>query len=234
MAITFDSASSATPTGGNVNISWNHTVGVGTNSALVVGVANAGTLSSSMACTYNSVSMTSLASKNDGASASSSQMFILKNPTVGTNSVSCTGTSGDYVGQSQSWFGVNQTTPNRTAFTANDGGSGTVSPASVVVSNAISGDVVIDSATAFSVVITVGAGQASQYYVHNPAGNFFDYGSSSISATGSTTMQWTYTGTKFWSEIGFALIPATSIPVDEDYWQNFVPPAPADSIISIF
>lgn len=234
MAITFDSASSATPTGGNVNISWNHTVGVGTNSALVVGVANAGTNASSVACTYNSVSMTSLASKNDGASASSSQMFILKNPTVGTNLVSCTGSSSDYVGQSQSWFGVNQTTPNRTVFTANDGGGGTVSPLSVVVSNAISGDVVIDSATAFSAVITVGAGQASQYYVHNPAGNFFDYGSSSISATGSTTMQWTYTGTKFWSEIGFALIPAsTSFSPDEDYWSAPAP-APADSIISIF
>jgi hypothetical protein len=81
----------------------------------------------------------------------------------------------------------------------------------VVVSNALSGDVVIDSVAEHANTITVGSGQndtTQGYYAHNPNGDSLDVGSSSISATGSTTMTWTFTGTgKFWCSAGFALIP---------------------------
>ena len=208
--ITPDAFANSSVVFSGTTISWSHTVGAGSHSFLYVSLAGAATTGAASAtCTYNSVSMTFLASKIDGGNGDAVAAFKLVNPTTGTNTVSCTwgATISTLIGQSSSWFGVNQVTPNRTPFTANNGGSAALSPTAVVVSNAVANDVVLDTTQVFVNPIAVGSGQTTRFLRNNVGGNNWGFGNSSEGASGSTTMSWTYSGTRFWAAIGVALIP---------------------------
>lgn len=208
--ITFDAVSNATPVVAQTTLSWSHTVGSGTNRVLVVVMGSPGSNKyGTAACTWNtSESMTKITAKTDGAGATNVVAFILKNPTSGSHTISCTSlTSADHIGGATSWAGVNQTTPNRSSFVANDGGSAAASPTSIAVTNAVSGDVVLD-VTMINTTPMAGGGTTVRYQVNNPSGDGVAFGHSSTPASGSTTVQWTYTGTTFWCAIGFALVPA--------------------------
>jgi hypothetical protein len=91
--------------GAGGSITWNHTVGSGTDRYLLVGVAIANP-TDTFTVTYNGVPMTSLGRRN-GALAE--QLFGLANPAVGTNAivVTRTGTSA-YAGGSVSFFNADQ------------------------------------------------------------------------------------------------------------------------------
>lgn len=134
------------------------------------------------------------------------------NPTSGSSiPLTFTFTGGDFVADVFPICGINQTGTVGNSFhagiTSNDGGSGAPSPTSVVVSNALSGEKVIDSVLVSDTTMTVGGSQTQLDKILNPAGDGFSWGTSSQDATGSTTMQWTYTGSQFWAQAGISLIP---------------------------
>ncbi len=208
-SIAFDAHSAGTAGAGNT-ISWTHTVGATANRVLFVSIYTEGS-SAGATCTYNSVSMTLLTSEADGAGATETTAFILAGPATGANTVSCgvTNSGGIIYGQANSYFGVNQSTPNRTAVAANDGGSGS-SSTSVAVSNAQSGDWVVDTLVDYNKSISgPGASQTSRFNSRADSGAVY-CGSSDESASGATTMTWTLSASTYWAEIGVALIPASA------------------------
>jgi hypothetical protein len=147
--------------------------------------------------------MTLSASQADGAGATNTAVLILAGPSSGTHTIACSvsNSGGIFAGQATSWLGVNQATPNRTAV-SNNGSSG--SPASVAVTNAQSGDLVIDTVSTYiNGTLAVGLSQTQRY---NQEQYNIWAGSSSKVATGSTTMQWTGTSWAYWAEIAVALI----------------------------
>lgn len=208
-SITFDSAATQTAAAAT-SISWSHTVGAGSHPVLLVAIyaSNAATWT----CTYNGVSMTQIGSKADSASGEKITLFILVTPPAGTFTVTATIGSGnsDIAGGSISFFGVNQTggvgNSWRTPSQVNDGGS-TSTTISNNVSNALSGDMVVDFAEELSNTMTVGGGQTQGFYIHRPLGNSLDIGCSYEPATGPTTMTWSINIASFWADIGVALIP---------------------------
>jgi hypothetical protein len=208
-SVTFDAASISASIISGTTVSWNHTVGAGTHQVLVVSLQGSGPTGAATAtCTYNSITIPFITSKIDAGNGNAVALFILPAPSVGTFSIACTwgATIAALVGEAESWFGVNQSTPNRTAITSN--GGVVAGPTSVVVSNAVSGDMVIDVMTVNATAgIAVTGSQTQRNLRTNVGGNNFSAGSSSLPASGSTTMGWTYTGSHPWAEIGVALIP---------------------------
>lgn len=211
--ITFDAASISASIGSGTTVAWNHTVGVSSHPVLVVALLGSAIAGAATAtCTFNSVSMTLLASPHDGTNANAIALFILVAPSVGTFSISCVwGASiGGLVGQAESYFGVNQSTPNRTPI-INTPASGTNSPTYLLVNNAVSGDMVVDAVTVNlngTMAVTAGA-QTQRNERNNVSGNNFSAGSSSAPAAGSTIMAWTFSGglPRAWAAVGMALIP---------------------------
>lgn len=113
-------------------ITWNHTVGVGTNNYLCVGVAlNADvTAPTATAVTYGGVTMTKVTSVTEDGTTDHMEVSVwfLKNPTGGTNQVSVTftgGTSPHGAGGSSSYFGVSQRVS--ASYGNAGGGNGTTS-----------------------------------------------------------------------------------------------------------
>jgi hypothetical protein len=201
--ITYDASSQGSVTGGN-SISWTHVTGAGPHRALYISLYAQASLAAAT-CTYNGVTTTFLLDQVDGISLFHTAAFILPNPASGSNTVSCSVSSsgGFLIGQATSWTGVNQTIPNRTAIGAN---TPTGSTTNIVVSNAVSGDMVVDTVVVYSAsVITPGGTQTQRFEQTNVASNSTTIGSSSKSAAGSTTMQWAGTFS-YWAEIGVALI----------------------------
>jgi len=113
-------------------ITWNHTIGVGTNTFLAVGVSLNGTVSAPTATgvTYGGVSMTKMCFQvEDGATDHmEASIWFLKKPLGGTNQVSVTftgGTSPHGAGGSSSYFGCLQLV--NTAYGSAGGSTGTAS-----------------------------------------------------------------------------------------------------------
>ena len=164
--IQFDANSSAVEAI-DTSLAWSHTIGVGNNRILVVGV----TIRPSYyvtGVTYGGFSLTKLADVSLDTYARG-EMWFLVNPPTGTNDVSIS-VSGDtpIIGGATSWNGVNQASPFGTVF--NNTGSGSFCPLipsscpTVTVSSA-SGEVVIDvlSIDENNVVVTEGAGQTLRW-----------------------------------------------------------------------
>lgn len=206
-SITFDVASAITTAAASTSISWSHTVGASAHPVLIVLLEGG----SGGACTFNSVSMTSLGRQVDGAGASNLQVFILANPATGAHTVSCTGiSSNDQGGASVSFFGVNQGntvgTTWRTPVSGNNGGGGATT-VTITASNAVSGDMVIDGAASFNATLTPDVSQTQTFNGICPGGSSERLASSYKIATGSTVMLWTLGISQFGAIFAFALIP---------------------------
>ena len=164
--------------------------------------------------------MTQLWNKVDGAGIENSTGWILVNPSTGSNTlaVSYTGSPDTMIGFAQPWYGVSQTGGSGGSWrssppNANDGGSGS-GTASVTVSNAVSGDMVLDVAAIYDTVggggdLTANGSQTVQNQQNRPASQAISYGTSNKLATGSTAMTWTLTSS-FWAQGAVSLIPASS------------------------
>ena len=115
MAIILDASSVSTDQTSSP-LTWNHTVTTGSNTLLVVGVfvSSATPQPTTTAVTYNGVAMTKAVSKQvTGATALTEvSIWILANPTTGTNQVSATisssGLTPHFGGASTSYMGVQQ------------------------------------------------------------------------------------------------------------------------------
>jgi len=145
--------------------------------------------------------MNLLTHEADGAGVGATAVFVLAGAS-GSHTVACgvTSSGGILQGQAISFTGVNQTTPNRTAIVA----QGTADPISVTVSNAQSGDMVVDSVFTYhsgGSGISAGGSQNQRFEQTMTTSQYI--GSSTEAASGSTTMTWT--GALYWGSVGVAL-----------------------------
>ena len=198
-AVGYDAAYSSVNHYGS-SISWSHTRGTG-QSNYAVYVKLFGQNSSTVTCTYDSVSMTQVAT-NSYSGVDYIWTFILVNPPSGTKTVACSSsTTMNMWGTSTTWYGVNQSTPTRTPVTT----TGSTSTASITVSNAQNGDAVEDAISAYSNLPASGGSQVVTFTGNVGAGYWNGIGAY-VLATGSTTLNWTNTGYT-WTDISVAIRP---------------------------
>ena len=202
--ITFDVAAPAVANVGT-SLSWTHTTGSLTHGVMIVGIVH-NVPSATGTCTYNSVSMTNIGYQDMDSGVGRVSLFKLVAPASGSHTVACTVSSstGVVTGYSATFAGVDQTTVNRTLVSLSNNSTNP----SLTVSNAVSGDMVVDIVGTYNAGanITVGAGQTQMLLQDAPAGTDYHAGGSYKAATGSTVMSWTSVST-FWGYIAVALIP---------------------------
>jgi hypothetical protein len=155
--ITFDATSNSATGNTSNSISWNHTVGSGTNRLLEV------CTQARDAVTANGRALTKVRRdiRTDGGSAYGTEIWHLLNPASGTNTITVrwTGPLSEYgVGSATSYAGVNQIAPIDAQ--SGGGGIGTTIAATIttVVNHALVADCVIGQGNA----LTIGAGQTTK------------------------------------------------------------------------
>lgn len=210
MAIAFDATSkakSAFAAGGGTTLSWSHTVGAGSDRALVVGLSMT-SVTGPNTVTFNGVSMTSIGA-TDGTNIRSEQ-FILVNPPTGAFTVAVTlfSNSRCLQGFGDSYTGVRQTGSTGT-FAGASGNSN--APSAVVTSSP--GEIVLDvvgqQRTNLVEGLTVGAGQTTRGEdVCTDTVVWLHAGASEEAGAGSVTMSWSSDATDVWAAQGVPLRPS--------------------------
>lgn len=200
-APTFDVAGAGTSGSTVSSLTAAHTVTNGITNAVVIAVIGGdGFPATVTGCTFNGTTMTAMWNTRETQINVYGQAgFILP---VGTgdgvaHNVVCTigATAGQAALITESWSGVNQSTPNRTAFTTNlsgGGGSGCniAGSVSLNVSNAVSNDAVVDGITMNHPF--TGTTQTIVKSFGNIGGNNTSVYGSRAAATGATTMGYTF------------------------------------------
>jgi chitodextrinase len=190
------------------------TVTPGSNPVLFVaiGTGGAGAVAS---VTYNGASLTKLYGQVDGAGWSESSAWILTNPSAGTNTLHVVWASNPPIARvwAQPFYGVAQGGTQGTTWRTPASGNGNSATASVNVSNAVSGDTVLDVVSDYGQALTNNSSQTLQFQDNVSAGAMLRWGTSSKSVTGATTMQWTM-ASAYWAMGAVALIPAVGAPFD--------------------
>lgn len=194
-AITVDNSSSsgAFDAAGVSVLSWTHETGAGANRALFVGVSTStttlpvGVPSDRVASvTYNGVPLTRVGTAISPNSLNTSEIFRLVNPPSGAYMVEVTLASVPVIGNpfvnyvvggAITFQGVSQATPNGAFFPA----SGTNDMPTVVVTDSVNGDVVLDTLAVSpnAVFIAPGAGQTERWDGQQFFSNAFDIGAGS-------------------------------------------------------
>lgn len=189
------------------SLSWSHQTPNGTNKALFVGVSTATTTLPTgaptnrvVSVTYGGTALTRVGTAISPDFKQTSEIFRLVNPLNGTRTIVVTfeifpsGTGNPFVnyavGGAVSFDGVSQTSPNGAFFAA----SGVSSTPTVVVTDAVAGDIVLDTlAIAPSGFVAAGPDQTERWDGQGFFGNAFDVGAGSTEPGASpvTTMSWT-------------------------------------------
>ena len=185
-------------------LSWSHTVSSShSNLALCVGVGlrdgSAGGAVATWGATYNSVAMTEEYTAGGGVGLGvggstgqgTIQLFCLKNPSTGTNTVSVTATyssgtrstTDSLMGGSVCFYNVNQTTPVVNIYSAT-GDTASVS----VVATSSANDLVLDLASTWNSTLTSTQTQQWQF-----VGGSSTNGTASSTAAGATSVTMGYT-----------------------------------------
>lgn len=187
----------------------NVVVPAGANLGLFVGGVSDKTPSG---CTFNSVAMTQeWTPTHDGGLTFYGTGFFLANPSSGSHSLVCTWSSSVSTGWwvAATFINVNQTTPARTPPSPTSDGGTCNTNASLTVSNALSGDTVINFLESDTVgVIAATPNQTQLNFVSHQSGSAMNSGTQFVNATGSSSFTWTSASTFCWTMGGFALIPA--------------------------
>lgn len=200
--IAFDVAGAGTSSTGVSSLTSAHTVTNGITLSVVVAlVGMASTTNDVTGCTFNSISMTQMWDFRETQLGGYRTVgYILP---VGTgdgvsHNVICsfTNANGESALVTESWSGVNQSTPNRSAFTAGLTGGGAngcdiAGSVSLTVSNAVSGDAVVDLMS-INHQTSLASSQTLVKQFLNIAGNNNSVLASRASATGSTNMGYTF------------------------------------------
>lgn len=201
MSIVTDDFQTVYDTSGKTSRVWSHTCAAGA-SLLLVRVCTSG--GSSFAATYGGQSMTLIAEY--GIGTAKVVFFGLVSPPSGANNVSVTWTGTIYgFYASQSFFGVDLSTPWRTGAGAN--GSSTTPSVSVT---AYADDVVLDALTVDRATpsAAAGAGQTEQWDAAIGSTSFRVAGSRENPSSGSSvTMSWTLGSSAVWELYAVALVP---------------------------
>jgi uncharacterized repeat protein (TIGR01451 family) len=195
--------------GTNTTFAYSHTVGVGMDRVLLVGVSCYNSSKTVTACSYNGVALTRLGFQDGGGGSNDRRVEIwrLVNPPVGTFTVSVTfSSSAKAVIGSASFFGVNQTTPNGTFVSA----GASTNLATVAVPSA-TGELVYDcmAVQGNAATATVGAGQTQLWNDYSRSNGGTVVGCSSTEpGAASVAMTWNLSGPDYWVIGAVSLKPA--------------------------
>jgi pectate lyase len=202
-AIGFDAASrAATTTTGRTSLSWSHTIGGGTDRALVVGVAvedASATDANVTGVTYNGVALTAVPnSKRSGGGTGiiQTQLFYLVGAglaAAGAHTVNVTfqGAVDGISAGAVSLTGVSQTAPQSVATNVDTSGADSISTSiTAATANAWIVDVV---GSGNSGSFTAGSGQTERWDIA-ASGMTGATSTKSVAAVGATTMSWTHSG----------------------------------------
>jgi hypothetical protein len=216
-AITIDNTSSngAFNVAGVTSLTWTHETGAGSNRALFVGVSTSTTslpvgvpTERVASVTYNGVALTRVGTAISPNSLNTSEIFRLVNPPSGANPVEVTLASVPIIGNpfvnyvvggSISLQGVSQLMPNGAFFPA----SGTNDTPTVIVTDSVSGDLVLDTlaVSPSAVFVAPGTGQIERWDGQTFFGNAFDIGAGSteFATPAVTTSNWIMSAPDNWA-----------------------------------
>jgi uncharacterized repeat protein (TIGR01451 family) len=179
-------------------LSWSHTVGLGSNGVLIVGVSNRRSNRTVNSIRYAGLNLSRIGFRNSGASSSRLELWYLLAPPQGTGTVVVTLTgSTDMVGGAASFFGVDPATPLGSFASAS--GSGLTASLSAP---SFPGELVVDlvAAPGIAVSLSPGSGQAIQWNDGSgTAGADVRGGSSSIAGASSVPLSWTLGVSSDWA-----------------------------------
>ncbi|TYO97131.1 putative CxxxxCH...CXXCH cytochrome family protein [Geothermobacter ehrlichii] len=196
-AVTFDAQSNLYQPAGGATMTWQHTIGGGTDRLLLVGVAfddrNGETVTS---VTYNGIALTQLRADNTATSNARTELWYLKDaslPAAGTYDVVVTLSTASgkpLYGGALTYSGVDQTA----TFTSHNGASGNADPATVDITSQ-AGDLVVDIVVGYKGAgLAVGAGQTAYWVENTDALGAVIAGMSYEAGAATTTMSWTGAG----------------------------------------
>jgi len=216
-AITLDNSSSngAFNIAGVTSLTWTHETGAGSNKALFVGVSTSTTTlpvgvptERVASVTYNGIALTRAGTAISPNSLSTSEIFRLVNPPSGSFSIVVTLASvpvlgnpfvNYVVGGAVSFQGVSQLMPNGAFFSS----SGTSDTPTVIVTDSVNGDVVLDTlaVSPSAVFVAPGAGQIERWDGQTFFGNAFDIGAGSTEFVlpSLTTSNWIMSSPDNWA-----------------------------------
>jgi uncharacterized repeat protein (TIGR01451 family) len=192
--------------GATANLSWPHTVGLGSNGILIVGVSNRRSNRTVTAITYAGLGLTRIGSQNSGTNTSRMELWYLLGPPQGTGNVIVTlSGSTDVIGGAASFFGIDPATPMG-AFASNSGTGTTVS----LSTTSFPGELVVDAVAApgTGLTLSAGSGQTEQWNTGTGSGGNNARGaSSSQKGASSVTNSWTLGASVDWAIGGVSLKP---------------------------
>lgn len=200
---TYTSASSGT-------VSGSHTVGGGcTNTFAVVTVASQGSQTAISALSYGATALTPLKNENLGDGNSRIELWGVKAPPTGAQTVSATlgATQNSNTMTVRTYCNVDQTTSIGTAVST----SGTGETASLNVGSG-SNEVVVDGVMLMSVSpLTVDGAQTQRSNFAQDVSNHTQ-GTSEKAGPGTVAMSWTWTGlgSNYWGQVGVSLKPSAA------------------------
>lgn len=181
----FDNTSNSTYEAALSTYNWSHTVGTNSNRLLVVGVSilAAGSVT---AVDLGGVALTK--TRFDDTGVYRSEIWYLINPASGAGTITVTlNASLTSIAGAASWWNVDQTTP----FSANNGATGTNTPASAAVTpGSVTNRVFGNLATKTASGITDQIDQAPHYTAAGALGTQIGSEMGTILGLTSTTIQW--------------------------------------------
>ena len=195
--------------GTNTTFTYAHTIGVGMDRVLIVGVSCYNSNKAVTACTYSGLALTRVGFQDGGGGSNDRrmEMWRLINPPVGTANVSVTfSSSAKAVIGSVSFFGVNQTTPNGSFVSA----GASTNLATLTVPSA-AGELVVDcmAVQGNAATATVGAGQTHLWNDFSRSNGGAVVGCSSTEpGAASVAMTWSLSGVDYWVTGAVSLKPA--------------------------
>jgi uncharacterized repeat protein (TIGR01451 family) len=194
-----------------------HTVGVGTNRVMIVGVSTFNASKTVVSLSYAGQPLTRIGFLDGGAGSDDRrmEMWRLVNPPIGMADVLLTmSSSAKLVVGVASFFGVDPAAPHG-AFVSNEAGTNL---ATLVVPSA-AGELVIDcmSVQGDAATAMVGAGQAQLWndYSRSVGGSVVGAASTEPGAA-SVTMTWDLSGVEYWVIGAVSLKPAPPLPYQPD------------------
>src|SRR3989338_1818510 len=206
---TSDSPSSTT--GNQVSsLTWSHTVGLGTNRLLLVGISFFnGSIRSVDSVTYDGIHYLSRSGTVIGEANDRSEIWYLIAPDTGSKDIKITFLGGNVnvVAGATSWAEVDQDNPLGPFVWATTTGGGNTSPSVNVTSAA--GEVVQDNLVAWQTTATAGNGQAVQWNAIESLSTKLGAASTEPWSSGTTVqMSWTLTSSYKWAIGAVSIKPA--------------------------
>lgn len=200
--ITFDAASIQTTS----TASWSHTIGSGTDLALLVWIATSPSTDTVSAVTFNGVGMTRVADYNGtGQPSLRIYLYFLASPAIGTHNITITTTAGGFVSGGASYAGVHQAIPTITATSDNlvvPGFTDAPTTLTTLVNNSWTAMMSTDTANA---MMFAGTGTTARETT-NQFISFFD-SNAPITPAGSSTLNVQAGGTDSFTALMVALSP---------------------------